>query len=115
MIYRKLENKLSETRVHEIFKDAVDIEKAFICEALPASLIGMNAIEMGRYIEYVADFWLVRLGLAKLYNAKNPFEWMELLGLQGKSSFFEVRVSDYARANVLADEAEAEFALDVDF
>lgn len=115
LIYRKLESKLPETRVHEIFKDAVDIEREFITESLPVSLIGMNAIEMERYIEYVADFWLVRLGYAKLYNAKNPFGWMESLSLQGKSSFFEVRVSEYARANVLADENETAFALDVDF
>lgn len=115
LIYRKLENKLPKTRVHEIFKDAVDIEREFITESLPASLIGMNAVEMARYIEYVADFWLVRLGYAKLYHASNPFGWMELIGMQGKSSFFEVRVSEYARANVLADENETEFALDVDF
>lgn len=115
LIYCKLESKLHETRVHEIFKDAVDIEREFITESLPTSLIGINAIEMGRYIEYVADFWLVRLGYAKLYNANNPFGFMEMIGLQGKSSFFEVRVSEYARANVLADEDQTEFALDVDF
>lgn len=115
IIYRKLESKLPETRVHDIFREAVDIEREFICEALPASLIGINAKEMGTYIEYVADFWLVRLGLGKLYNANNPFGFMEMIGLQGKSSFFEVRVSEYARANVLADEDQTEFALDVDF
>ena len=115
LIYMKLENKLPETRVHEIFREAVDIEREFICESLPASLIGMNAKEMARYIEYVADFWLLRLGYKELYNTKNPFDWMSMIGMQGKSSFFEVRVSEYARANVLADPSEHEFSLDTEF
>ena len=115
MIYKRLERKLPETRVYEIVKDAVDIEREFITESLPASLIGMNAIEMGRYIEYIADFWLLRLGYSKLYNASNPFGFMESISLQGVSNFFECRSSEYAKANVLTAENEAEFALDVDF
>lgn len=115
LIYRKLESKLPETRVHEIFKDAVDIEREFITESLPVSLIGMNAREMSSYIEYVADFWLLRLGYSKLYNASNPFGFMESISLQGVSNFFECRSSEYAKANVLTAENEAEFALDVDF
>ncbi|CAM9705774.1 unnamed protein product [Ectocarpus sp. 6 AP-2014] len=115
LIYTKLVNKLPESTVHEIFREAVDTEREFICESLPASLIGMNAKEMARYIEYIADFWLVRLGYKRLYNAKNPFDWMNMIGMQGKSSFFEVRVSEYARANVLADPSEHEFCLDTEF
>lgn len=115
IIYSKLENKLSESRVHEIFGEAVEVERQFLCEALPASLIGMNAKEMERYIEYVADFWLVRLGYSKLYSTSNPFGWMENLSLQGVSNFFECRSSEYSKANVLAAEDEADFALDVDF
>lgn len=115
LIYQKLQNKLPESRVHQIFREAVEIEREFICESLPVSLIGMNATEMSRYIEYVGDYWLIRLGYSPLYNTKNPFDWMSMIAMQGKSSFFECRVSEYARANVLADPDEQEFSLDTDF
>lgn len=115
LIYSKLQNKLPEVKIHEIFRSAIETEKQFICEALPVAVIGMNARDMSQYIDYIGNFWLQRLGYTPLCKAKNPFGWMEMIGLQGKSSFFEVRVSDYSKANVLADENETEFALDVDF
>ncbi|CAM9688462.1 unnamed protein product [Pylaiella littoralis] len=115
LIYAKLEDKLPESRVHDIFREAVRVEKEFIRESLPASLIGMNSKEMARYIEYIADFWLLRLGYSNLYNTKNPFGWMEMMSLQAKSLFFEVTVSDYARAKVLAVEDENAFSSDTEF
>ena len=87
--------------------EAVDIEKNFVCEALPVSLIGMNSDAMSQYIEFVADQLLVDLGYAKIYNSANPFPWMEMLGLEGKTNFFERRVSEYAKANVKSGESQA--------
>jgi ribonucleoside-diphosphate reductase beta chain len=92
--------KPSQETVHALVADAVTVEKEFVCEALPVSLIGMNAESMSSYIEFVADRLLTDLGYAKLYNAKNPFPWMEMLGLEGKTNFFERRVSEYAKAGV---------------
>lgn len=115
LIYSKLEKKLPESRVYEIFREAVDVEKEFICESLPVSVIGMNAKEMSNYIMYVADFWLARLGYSKLYGVKNPFGWMESISLQGRSNFFETREVFYNKANVLAAEDEHEFSLDTEF
>jgi len=93
-------NKPDTKTVHSIVSDAVGIEKEFVCVALPVSLIGMNADAMSVYIEFVADRLLTDLGYPKLYNAKNPFPWMEMLGLEGKTNFFERRVSEYAKAGV---------------
>ena len=93
-------NKPDTKTVHSIVSDAVIIEKEFVCDALPVSLIGMNADAMSAYIEFVADRLLTDLGYPKLYNAKNPFPWMEMLGLEGKTNFFERRVSEYAKAGV---------------
>lgn len=93
-------NKPDVKTVHSIVSDAVSIEKEFVCDALPVSLIGMNADAMSAYIEFVADRLLTDLGYPKLYNAKNPFPWMEMLGLEGKTNFFERRVSEYAKAGV---------------
>lgn len=93
-------NKPDIKTVHSIVSDAVSIEKEFVCDALPVSLIGMNADAMSAYIEFVADRLLTDLGYPKLYNAKNPFPWMEMLGLEGKTNFFERRVSEYAKAGV---------------
>lgn len=95
-------NKLPESRVKEIIIDAVEIEKEFISEALPVSLIGMNADLMKQYIEFVADFWLERLGCTKHYGASNPFDFMELISLPGKTNFFEKRVGDYQKAGVMS-------------
>jgi ribonucleoside-diphosphate reductase beta chain len=93
--------------VRDIIADAVRIEKEFICEALPVSLIGMSAESMSTYIEFVADRLLTDLGHARLFNAKNPFPWMEMLGLEGKTNFFERRVSEYAKAGVKSAEPQS--------
>jgi ribonucleoside-diphosphate reductase subunit M2 len=120
LIYSKLENKLPEEVVHSIIRGAVETERHFICEALSCDLIGMNSETMTRYIEFVADRLLVALGYSKLYGVSNPFDWMELISLQGKTNFFEKRVGDYQKAGVMSSTAaggeEAKgFALDVDF
>jgi ribonucleotide reductase beta subunit family protein with ferritin-like domain len=100
-VYRNhILDKLSTEEVQQIVCEAVDIEKNFVCEALPVSLIGMNSDTMSRYIEFVADRLLTDLGYAKVYNTNNPFPWMEMLGLEGKTNFFERRVSEYAKAGV---------------
>lgn len=95
-----IKNKPSVETIQQIISDAVVVEKEFVCEALPVSLIGMNSDAMSSYIEFVADRLLSDLGCPKLYNAKNPFPWMEMLGLEGKTNFFERRVSEYAKAGV---------------
>ena len=101
MLYGKLRNRLREETVHEIIRDAVKIEKSFVCEALPVSLIGMNSNLMSTYIEFVADRLCKALGCAKIYNARNPFDWMEMISLQGKTNFFEKRVSEYQKSGVV--------------
>ena len=92
-----IQNKVSEERIKEIICDAVEIEKEFISDSLPVSLIGMNEKLMAQYIEFVADFWLVELGCSKVFNSENPFDFMEMLSLQGKTNFFEKRNSDYQK------------------
>ena len=92
-----IQNKVSEERIKEIICDAVEIEKEFISDSLPVSLIGMNEKLMAQYIEFVADFWLVELGCTKVFNVENPFDFMEMLSLQGKKNFFEGRVSEYQK------------------
>ena len=103
-------NKLSEERIHEIIRDAVEIEKEFITESLPVRLIGMNADLMKQYIEFVADHWLSVLGVSKIYHSTNPFSFMDFISLQGKTNFFEKRVSEYKKAD-----ASEGFSLDEDF
>lgn len=103
LLYTMLDHKLPESRVHEIIRGAVDGEQKFIAESLPVELIGMNSRLMTEYIEFVADRLLVALGLSKLYNTKNPFEWMTLISLQGKTNFFEKRVGEYSIAGVGVD------------
>jgi len=115
MIYNHLEKKLPVERVHEIFKDAVDMEIEFTKEALPVSLIGMNCDSMGEYIQFIADYWLERMGYEKLYNADNPFPFMDMISLQGKSNFFEQRPSEYAKAGSCTTAEEQAFSLDADF
>ena len=115
LLYSMLENKLDENVIKKIITDAVAIEKEFIIEALPVSLIGMNAKLMSEYIEFVADRLLVSLGLAKVYGTSNPFPWMELISLQGKTNFFEKRVGDYQKAGVMQEKAQHTFSLDEDF
>merc|ERR1712190_21798 len=119
MLYGMLQNQLPEDVAHHIVKGAVEAERRFICEALPCDLIGMNGELMTRYIEFVADRLLTALGHSKLFNVSNPFDWMELISLQGKTNFFEKRVGEYQKAGVMAGTSGQEesrgFALDVDF
>jgi ribonucleoside-diphosphate reductase beta chain len=98
LAYSKLERRLPQAYVHALFADAVDIERAFVREAIPVSLLGMNSDAMCTYVEFVADFWLVRLGYAKLFGAANPFDWQDLQSMTGKTNFFERKVGEYARA-----------------
>jgi ribonucleoside-diphosphate reductase beta chain len=116
LLYSKLEKKLTKKKVHDIITEAVEIEKEFICDALPCRLIGMNANLMTQYIEFVADRLCLQLGYEKIYNALNPFDFMEMISLEQKTNFFESRVSDYA----LADKSQKEDAFasnefDIDF
>ena len=92
-------NKVSPERITEIITEAVEIEKEFVTDSLPVSLIGMNAKLMGQYIEFVADYWLTELGCKKVFNSENPFDFMDMLSLQNKSNFFEKRVSEYQKAS----------------
>jgi len=98
LLYNKLERKLKKSKVMEIIQDAVTIEKEFICDALPCRLIGMNSILMTQYIEFVADRLSVQLGADKIFNVSNPFDWMEMISIEGKTNFFEKRVSEYSLA-----------------
>jgi ribonucleoside-diphosphate reductase subunit M2 len=99
LLYSKLLKKMDKTRIHEIIKEAVDIETEFICQALPCRLIGMNSEMMTQYIQFVADRLSVQLGYKKIYNVNNPFDWMEMISLEGKTNFFEKRNDSYALAN----------------
>ena len=109
---KHIQNKVTPERIKEIICSAVDIERVFITESLPVSLIGMNDKLMQQYIEYVADFWLVELGCQKVYNSENPFDFMEMLSLQNKSNFFEKRVAEYQKTS----DKEIDFdKLDEDF
>ena len=96
-LYHTLPNQLDSETIHTILKEAVEIEKEFICDALPCSLIGMNSKLMSEYIEFVADRLAVQLGCEKLYRTGNPFDFMELISLEGKTNFFEKKVSEYSR------------------
>lgn len=116
LLYSMLENKLSQEQVHNIIRDAVSYEKEFITEALPVGLIGMNADLMSQYIEFVADRWLGELGYSKIFNASNPFDFMEMISLQGKTNFFEKRVGDYQKSGVMGGTKESQtFTLEEDF
>jgi ribonucleoside-diphosphate reductase subunit M2 len=103
LIHSKLQQKCSQERIHQIIEEAVDIEKDFICEALPCRLIGMNSDLMSEYIEFCADRLAVQLGCPKIYDASNPFTWMEMISVEGKTNFFERRVSEYALATKTMD------------
>jgi ribonucleoside-diphosphate reductase beta chain len=96
---RYIQNKVTEERIKEIISEAVEIEKEFVSESLPVSLIGMNAKLMKQYIEFVADFWLVELGCSKVYNSTNPFDFMEMLSLQNKGNFFEKKIAEYQKVS----------------
>ncbi len=108
-------NKLPKETIKTIICDAVEIEKEFVSDAIPVRLIGMNAETMCEYIEFVADRLLVDLGNEKVYNTSNPFPWMDLISIQGKTNFFEKRVGDYQKSGVMADKDKQVFKLDEDF
>jgi ribonucleoside-diphosphate reductase beta chain len=110
-----LVNKLPKEKVEEIIRDAVEIEKEFITDALPVKLIGMNSDLMSQYIEFVADRLLVELGNERIYNVTCPFDFMEMISIQGKSNFFERRVGEYQKANVLGEKETQRFSLDEEF
>jgi ribonucleoside-diphosphate reductase beta chain len=117
-LYGMLQQKLDEAEVHEIMRDAVACEKEFVCEALNVRLIGINADMMCLYIEFVADRLLQELGVSKIWHSQNPFEWMELISLQGKTNFFEKRVGDYQKSGVMCNLKKTNskcFALDEEF
>merc|ERR1719436_961605 len=119
LVYGMLQRKLPEDIAHDIVRGAVEAERTFICDALPCDLIGMNNELMTRYIEFVADRLLASLGHTKLYSASNPFDWMELISLQGKTNFFEKRVGEYQKAGVMTGVGQQDtgkaFSLDADF
>jgi len=113
-------NKVSKERIKEILVDALDIEREFITESLPASLIGMNATLMAQYLEFVTDRLLVELGCERVYNSSNPFDFMDMISLQGKTNFFEKRVSEYQKAGVMnsgsqGDSDSQKISFDADF
>ena len=109
-----LVNQLPKEDVTKIIQDAVEIEKEFVTDALPVKLIGMNSDLMSQYIEFVADRLLVELGNEKIYGASNPFDFMEMISIQGKTNFFEKRVGEYQKAGVLSGDDQT-FSLDEDF
>jgi len=112
---RHIVDKLPKDRIRDIIVNAVEIEKEFVTDALPVKLIGMNSELMSQYIEFVADRLLVELGNEKVYNKPNPFDFMEMISLQGKTNFFEKRVGEYQKAGVMADKEKQTFKLDEDF
>jgi ribonucleoside-diphosphate reductase beta chain len=115
LLYSMLTNKIEESRVHDMFKEAVEIEKVFITESLPVKLIGMNSEMMKEYIEYVADYWLSKLNYSKVFHSKNPFDFMSYISLQDFGNFFETRISAYRKHNVGVEESQKQFSLDEDF
>ena len=113
LLYSKLQKKVDKARIHEIIKEAVEIETEFICNALPCRLIGMNSDMMTQYIQFVADRLCLQLGYKKIYNVTNCFDWMELISLESKTNFFEKRTDAYALAN--KTKSEEVFELTEDF
>lgn len=105
LLYKKLQTRLPKKRIYEIIKEAVDIEKEFITEAIPCRMIGMNANLMTQYIEFVADRLCLQLGYEKIFNSLNPFDFMELISVESKVNFFERTNSEYALANKTVDES----------
>jgi len=114
LLYNKISNKLKKQKLDQIIKEAVEIEKEFICDALPCKLIGMNQDLMSQYIEFVADRLALQLGNAKIYNSSNPFDFIEMISLEGKTNFFEKRVGEYALANK-SNNTDEIFNFDDDF
>ena len=100
LLYSKIQNRLDEQIVHQIFKEAVEIEKEFIVDSIPCAMIGMNSDLMKQYIEFVSDRLLVQLGYKRIWNAENPFDFMEMISLRPKANFFEIRVGEYAKSKI---------------
>ena len=115
LLYNKLEKKISKKKIQEIIKEAVEIEKEFINEAIPCRMIGMNSNMMSQYIEFVADRLALQLGNDKIYNSSNPFDWMEMISLEGKTNFFEKVVSDYSLSTKEGKENAFDFGGGDDF
>ena len=115
LLYEMLENKLAPETVQQMIADAVSIEQEFVTDALPVNLIGMNAKLMSQYIEFVADRLLVSLGVPKIFHSGNPFDFMELISLQGKTNFFEKRVAEYQKAGVTSKKEDNVYRTDEDF
>ena len=121
LLYRDhIQNKPAESRIRELITEAVNFECEFITEALPVSLIGMNSDMMKEYIRFCADRLMRQLGYSEIYNSKNPFDWMELISMQGKTNFFERKVSEYQKAGVVNSTKEGvgnnfSFSTDIDF
>ena len=115
LLYGMIQNKLSYDTIKELIQEAVEIEKEFIIDSIPCNMIGMNQKLMSQYIEFVADRLVQQLGYESIYGSKNPFDFMELMSLNGKTNFFERRVSDYSLAQKNYEEHEDEFTIDEDF
>lgn len=115
LLYNMLQYRLPESTIREIVTGAVEVERDFVESALPVKLIGMNADQMTQYVEFVADRLMYELGYDKIYNARNPFPWMEKISLENKTNFFEARVGNYQKAGVMAGKQEQVFSLDEDF
>lgn len=118
LLYSMIEKRLDEETVHKIMRDAVEVEKEFIINSIPCSMLGMNSALMGIYIEFVADRLLSQLNYSKIYNVNNPFPFMERISIEMKANFFESRVSQYSKANVGSNKSHAEirkFTIDADF
>ncbi len=115
LLYLKLLNRLPESQIVEIMSSAVDIKVEFVVDALPVELIGMNSVMMCNYIKFCADQLLLTLGCVRYYKTSNPFEWMEMISLQGKTNFFEKRVGEYDKSGVGINRADQSFALDASF
>jgi len=113
LLYNKLQNRMKKSRIHEIIKEAVEIETEFICDALPCRLIGMNSLMMTQYIQFVADRLCLQLGYDKIYGTANPFDFMELISMESKVNFFEKKLGEYALAN--KQKSEDTFCFSEDF
>jgi ribonucleotide reductase beta subunit family protein with ferritin-like domain len=115
LLYSMIQKKLPYDTIKEIIEEAVTIEKEFIIDSIPCNLIGMNQVLMAQYIEYVADRLILQLGYEKIYNSENPFDFMEMISLSGKTNFFERRVSEYSLATTAKTDVEEEFSIGSEF
>lgn len=115
LLFKYIQNRPSQDKIFSIITEAVTIEQEFLTDALPVSLIGMNNKLMGEYIEYCADRLLIELDMPKFYNTKNPFDFMEQISLEGKTNFFEKRVSEYQKSGVMTDQKDHVFDTNADF